>query len=56
VTDRKNSDAEEPGSNPDQTASDPDPTAEDIYESEHLPATRQTRMRPNALDLERTPD
>jgi hypothetical protein len=56
VTDRTNPDAEEQGSNPDKTASDPDPTAADIYESEHLPATRQTRMRPNALDLERPPD
>lgn len=53
MTDRISPDPDEPGSEIDQTASGSDQTATDNDPSEHLPATRSTRMRPSALDLER---
>jgi hypothetical protein len=55
MTDRTKPDPEESVSD-DQVSSEADETAADIYQSEHLPATRWTRMRPNALDLERGTD
>lgn len=55
MTDRTKHDPEESVSD-DQDSSEADETAADIYQSEHLPATRWTRMRPNALDLERGTD
>jgi hypothetical protein len=55
MSDRTKPDPEESVSD-DQDFSEADETAADIYQSEHLPATRWTRMRPNALDLERGTD
>jgi hypothetical protein len=55
MTDRRNPDPDESVSD-DQDSSEAEEAAADIYQSEHLPATRWTRMRPNALDLERGTD
>ena len=56
MTDRIRPDVDDSVSEVEQESPDADETAADVYQSEHLPATRQTRMRPNALDLERGTD
>jgi hypothetical protein len=56
MTDRMNPDVDEPASGLDQTDTDPDQTTSDSDQSEHPPATKPTRMRPSALQLDRAFD
>ena len=56
MTDRGNPYRDEPVLEGDEAASDPDDAGPDGGQDVHLLATTPTRTRPNALDLERSPD
>jgi hypothetical protein len=56
MTDRMSPDGDEPASGLDQTGTDLDQSTSDSDQSEHPPATKPTRMRPSALQLERAFD
>jgi hypothetical protein len=56
MTDRAHPNGDGPASEIDEAVPDPDDADSDRRQDVHLLATKPTRTRPNALDLERTHD